>query len=138
MESFFVFLFGLKLLKYNFSSDYIVLSFTLEEKMLGKEESRKLLTLLNEGDQLPFDDIIVNFTSSFPRSRVYAVCSSLAILLSEAELPSKASSFWMSKLFFVIYFFLRCFSHSLLVIGLSITELFEFKNETINIYLKYL
>lgn len=96
----FILIFFLKLKKYNWSSDdYIAVSSNLEEKMLGKEESRKLLTLLNAGEQLPFDDIIVNFNSSFPRSRVYGVCSSLAILLADAELPSQASYFWMSKLF---------------------------------------
>lgn len=97
---FILIVFGLKLKNYNWSSDdYIAVSSNLEEKMLGKEESRKLLTLLNAGEQLPFDDIIVNFNSSFPRSRVYGVCSSLAILLADAELPSQASYFWMSKLF---------------------------------------
>lgn len=57
--------------------------------MLGKEESHKLLTLLNAGDQRPFDDIIVDFTSCFPRSRLYAACSSLAILLWDSVLPSQ-------------------------------------------------
>ncbi|WMV24992.1 hypothetical protein MTR67_018377 [Solanum verrucosum] len=51
--------------------------------MLGKEESNMLLTLLKAGDHRPFDEIVADFTSSFPPHRQFYACISLALILDE-------------------------------------------------------
>ncbi|KAF3660292.1 hypothetical protein FXO38_12205 [Capsicum annuum] len=55
----------------------------VREKMLGKEESNTLLTLLKAGDHRPFDEIVADFISSFRPHRQFYACISLALILDE-------------------------------------------------------
>ncbi|PHU17515.1 hypothetical protein BC332_13210 [Capsicum chinense] len=55
----------------------------VREKMLGKEESNTLLTLLKAGDHRPFDEIVADFISSFRTHRQFYACISLALILDE-------------------------------------------------------
>lgn len=52
-----------------------------KKKMLGKEESNMLLTLLKAGDNRPLDEIVADFISSFPPHRQFYACISLALIL---------------------------------------------------------
>ncbi|KAK3010071.1 hypothetical protein RJ639_011132 [Escallonia herrerae] len=51
--------------------------------MISKEESSKLYTLLNAGDQRPFDEIVNDFTSAFPSSLHFRLCFALSTLLED-------------------------------------------------------
>uniref|UniRef100_A0A5B6YV52 CCR4-NOT transcription complex subunit 11 n=1 Tax=Davidia involucrata TaxID=16924 RepID=A0A5B6YV52_DAVIN len=54
--------------------------------MIGIEESKTLFSLLNAGEQRPFDEIMIDFNSKFPRALHFGLCSSLAILLEEKKM----------------------------------------------------
>ncbi|XP_059656221.1 uncharacterized protein LOC132303128 isoform X2 [Cornus florida] len=54
--------------------------------MISIEESKTLLSLLNGGDQRPFDEIITDFNSKFPRALYFRLCSSLSILLENKKM----------------------------------------------------
>ncbi|XP_071912838.1 uncharacterized protein [Coffea arabica] len=53
--------------------------------MLGMEEPILLLKLLNGGDSRPLDELISEFKSKVQPSRIFAFCSSVAILLTESK-----------------------------------------------------
>ncbi|KAK3001313.1 hypothetical protein RJ639_022278 [Escallonia herrerae] len=51
--------------------------------MISKEQSSKLYTLLNAGDQRPFDEIVNDFTSVFTSSLHFRLCFALSTLLED-------------------------------------------------------
>ncbi|PWA38790.1 hypothetical protein CTI12_AA565820 [Artemisia annua] len=51
--------------------------------MIGKPATAVLYSLLKDGEKRPFEEIIIDFTSKFPRSVHLQVCSSLVILLED-------------------------------------------------------
>ncbi|KAL3524656.1 hypothetical protein ACH5RR_013028, partial [Cinchona calisaya] len=59
--------------------------------MLAREESLMLLTLLNGGDSRPFDELISEFTCKIHPSRIFAFCSAVTMLLTDARFLSQIS-----------------------------------------------
>ena len=55
-----------------------------ENKGVGMEEPILLLKLLRGSDSRPLDELISEFKSKVQPSRIFAFCSSVAILLTEA------------------------------------------------------
>nr|GEX08058.1 CCR4-Not transcription complex subunit 11 [Tanacetum cinerariifolium] len=51
--------------------------------MIGKPATAVLYSLLKDGEKRPFEEIIIDFTSKFPRSVHLQICSSLVILLED-------------------------------------------------------
>ncbi|GMP26760.1 hypothetical protein CsSME_00003064 [Camellia sinensis var. sinensis] len=52
--------------------------------MIREEDSKSLMALLNSGDQRPFDEIMADFNSNFPRPLHFTLCSRLSNLLEAA------------------------------------------------------
>lgn len=54
--------------------------------MIREEDSKSLMALLNSGDQRPFDEIMADFNSSFPRPLHFTLCSRLSNLLENKKM----------------------------------------------------
>ncbi|XP_010247551.1 PREDICTED: CCR4-NOT transcription complex subunit 11 isoform X2 [Nelumbo nucifera] len=53
--------------------------------MIGVQDSKALFSMLN-ADQRPFEEIVIEFSSKFPRTNHFNVCCSIAILLEEKKM----------------------------------------------------
>ncbi|KAI8028958.1 CCR4-NOT transcription complex subunit 11 [Camellia lanceoleosa] len=54
--------------------------------MIREEDSKSLMALLNSGDQRPFDEIMADFNSNFPRPLHFTLCSRLSNLLENKKM----------------------------------------------------